>query len=60
MNEIKTSTLLAQLIEIAKEIVYSKEKVKLIWGSGTREYFKCKSKLEELKLLNNMKKQKPV
>jgi len=40
-------------IEIAKEIVYSKEKVKLIWGSGTREYFKCKSKLEELNLLNN-------
>ena len=42
-------------IELAKEIVYKKDNIRLIWGCGTREYFKCKSKLEELNLLNEKK-----
>lgn len=42
-------------IELAKKIMYSKENVRLIWGCGTREYLKCKNKLEQLDLLNEDK-----
>lgn len=40
-------------IELAKKIVYDKENVQLIWGCGSREYLKCKTKLKELNFIND-------